>query len=368
MEIKFKLYSKMEYIKLSLLHSKVEGEKFPKFKIDPTFLYGIFFYSLNNEKNIFKLSFEELNDLVDKFLLGYKRKYKRKDSKKIKDEFLFFFREREREKLKREVETVVLECPLLEIKMIDLPSKDYIKKLYELEFPPFILYYKGVLPKEEALKEAIAIVGTREAGEVSCQVAYQFGKELGENNIWNISGLAKGCDEWGHKGSIRSGGKTGGILGQGLGTPIYPRENQELGENILKYGGFLISELPPMVGTRSIFLLERNRLQSGMTRGIFVIETRMGGGTWKTIKDAYTQGRAIYIFNPKKVELNLENNEKLKGNYALLSSKEGGEERISGKTLKKIREVVIEITKPSELVIEAKKEEGKVKQVQKQLF
>jgi DNA processing protein len=107
-----------------------------------------------------------------------------------------------------------------------------------------------------------------------------------------VSGLAEGCDTEGHEGCLAAGGKTIAALAHGFGR-IYPAKNKQLAERILESGGALITEYPPGTPpTRSSFI-ERDRLQSGLSLGIVVVETDIKGGTMHTVRHARDQGRGI---------------------------------------------------------------------------
>ncbi len=180
---------------------------------------------------------------------------------------------------------------------------------------------------------------------------------------WNISGLATGCDEYGHIGSL---GATGAILGQGLATDLFPEQNRELARKIIENNGFLMSELPPSTKSVNLYFILRNRLQSGLTKGIFVVETSDNSGTLHTVKYSLEQGKATYVLDVNNsgtlhtVKYSLEQGkatyvldvrevadlrreEVVKGNIKLLDEKE----KIAGNVTisKKLKEKIIGIKK-----------------------
>lgn len=224
-------------------------------------------------------------------------------------------------KLKSRVDEEFEICEKEEIKYIGYFSKNYPKNLKELKDPPFMIFYRGYFPDENELEKSLAIIGSRKPEEKYGQeVAKRMGILLAQNNWWNISGLALGCDESGHRGSLEGDGKTGAILGQGLATPIYPKENKTLAERILRKNGFLMSELPPTTSNLSIFFILRNRLQSGMTRGIFVVQTGRSGGTLHTIKYSLEQERKTIIWDPGHIE-ELKEVDEVLGNKILIEDR-----------------------------------------------
>lgn len=229
-----------------------------------------------------------------------------KIEKRIENAILYFLSEDgilNLERLKIKVKKEFKICEEEKIEYIGYFSKDYPKNLKELKDPPFLIFYKGCFPSDKELEKSLAIIGSRKPEKkYGREIARRMGALLAQNNWWNISGLAIGCDEYGHLGSLEEEGKTGAILGQGLATPIYPRGNEVLAKKILAKKGFLMSELPPTTSNRSIFFILRNRLQSGMTRGIFVVQTGRSGGTLHTIKYSLEQERKTILWDTSHIE------------------------------------------------------------------
>ncbi|WP_169712886.1 DNA-processing protein DprA [Psychrilyobacter atlanticus] len=225
------------------------------------------------------------------------------------------------ERLKSKIDEEFEICEKEGIEYIGYFSKNYPENLKELKDPPFMIFYRGYFPDENELEKSLAIIGSRKPEKKYGQeVAKRMGVLLAQNNWWNISGLALGCDECGHLGSLEGDGKTGAILGQGLGTPIYPKKNRELAERILEKNGFLMSELPPTTSNLSIFFILRNRLQSGMTQGIFVVQTGRSGGTLHTIKYSLMQERKTIIWDPGHIE-ELKGVDEVLGNKILIEDR-----------------------------------------------
>lgn len=177
------------------------------------------------------------------------------------------------------------------IEIITIKDKEYPSKLKNIYDAPAILYVKG--NKEVLDKESIAIVGCRDCSFYGRCVAEKIAYELSKNNIVTISGLAKGIDSFAHKGSIRAKEKTIAVLGNGLDI-IYPQENQNLYNEIIYYGGAIISEY--IVGTKPerMNFPARNRIVSGLSSGIVVVEAKEKSGTLITVDFGLEQGKNIF--------------------------------------------------------------------------
>lgn len=177
------------------------------------------------------------------------------------------------------------------IKKINLNGKSYPQSLKEVYDAPKQLY---VLGDEKILNEfGIAIVGTRKASEYGKNIATQFAYELAQKGIVIISGLAKGIDSYAHIGTLKAKGKTIAVLGHGLDM-IYPAENRKLAEEIIRNGGCLISEYPVGVSAKKEHFPERNRIISGLSRGVLVVEAQEKSGSLITVDFALEQGRDVY--------------------------------------------------------------------------
>ena len=320
------LYNDFEMILFSLIYSDVQTGKFPRPYLSHKILYGIFNESLKENINFFKI--ENLNKLDDFFCLVVDRL---RESKKIResDKYLselrmYFIENNLRFKnLKDRVDEEIKICDLNNIKYKTFFSKDYPNNFKILDEPPFVIFYKGYLPKNQELEKSIAVIGTRNPEhKFGREVARRIGELLTNIGWWNISGLAIGCDEYGHKGSLGAGGATGAILAHGLAQSIFPKENQMLAEDILMKDGFLLSEIPPTVKISPIFLILRDRLQSGMTKGIFVVETSEKSGTLHTVKYALEQNKKVFVWDPTSI-LELNNSKEVKGNLILLNKTNG---------------------------------------------
>jgi DNA processing protein len=164
--------------------------------------------------------------------------------------------------------------------------------LREIPHPPFGIYIKGVLPRNDQM--AIAIVGTRRATPDGKSAARRFGAELARAGIVIASGLAFGVDAAAHEGCLDAGGRTVAVLACGLGH-IYPRNNELLAKKILGSGGAIISEYPPDMPAYPSRFLERNRIVSGLSKGTLVIEAPERSGSLATARFALEQNRDVFV-------------------------------------------------------------------------
>lgn len=169
--------------------------------------------------------------------------------------------------------------------------------VWNIPKPPLMLFYRG-RDTSAAAVPGVAVIGTREPSSYGMESGRRIAMACVQNGLAVVSGLAVGCDAAGHRGALDSGGPTIAVLAHGLHT-VYPRQNRELAEEIVDVGGMLISEYAPGVELRSNQLVERDRLQAGLSRGLIVIETDVEGGTMHTVRFAQEQGRLIACINHK---------------------------------------------------------------------
>jgi DNA processing protein len=163
--------------------------------------------------------------------------------------------------------------------------------LRSIPSPPLILFAKG---NTALLNEsrAAAVVGTVSPGKGAEAVCRRVTGALCRRGFVVVSGLARGCDTLAHWCCLEAGGKTVAVLAHGPDY-CYPKENRSLAEKIAGSGGLLLSEYPPGVRPRRNYFVARDRLQSGLGRGVCVIEAEVSGGTMHTVRFAEKQGRLI---------------------------------------------------------------------------
>lgn len=179
----------------------------------------------------------------------------------------------------------------LGVKVTTYIDKDFPEKLVDLPGSPAVLYYKGVL--SGLRQNSIAIVGTRKMTSYGREVTEKFSSELSSFGITIISGLARGVDTAAHKACLSVKGITIAILGNGLDS-IYPPENKILAEDIIKSGGAIVSEYPLGVPALPVNFAVRNRIVSGLSDAVLVIEGAEESGTLLTAGHAAEQGKTVF--------------------------------------------------------------------------
>lgn len=179
-----------------------------------------------------------------------------------------------------------------QIDIISIQDKEYPSILKEIYDPPICLYIKG--DKQILNNESIGIIGCRQASNYGLSVANEFAHNLSKQNINIISGLARGIDSAAHLGAVKANKKTIAVLGNGLDI-IYPKENINLVRNILDSGGAIISEYPLGTKPKKENFPARNRIISGISRGILVVEAKEKSGTLITVDFALEQGRDVFV-------------------------------------------------------------------------
>lgn len=177
------------------------------------------------------------------------------------------------------------------IKIININEREYPQALKKIYDPPISLYVKGNIKKLN--NKNIGIVGCRECTTYGKKSSEYFAYNLSKQNINIVSGLAKGIDSYAHLGSLNTG-NTIAVLGNGLDM-IYPKENLELANEIIKKGGTIISEYPCGTKPDKMKFPARNRIISGISSGIIVIEAKEKSGTLITVDFALEQGRDVFV-------------------------------------------------------------------------
>jgi len=179
-----------------------------------------------------------------------------------------------------------------EIKSLSIKDKNYPLPLKKIKDPPRVLYFLGKIQEKE---NCLAVVGTRRCSSYGKEAAFKIVSDLVESGLTIVSGFAPGIDTIAHKTAIEKGKRTIAVLGTGLDRKsIYPKENLKLVEKILESGGALISEFKPGThGTKYTFP-KRNRIISGLSLGVLVIEARLRSGSLITAEYAKDQKRKIF--------------------------------------------------------------------------
>lgn len=168
---------------------------------------------------------------------------------------------------------------------------EYPENLKQIEDAPFVLYVKGKLLKKDA--NSVAIVGTRKMTAYGREVTQKLAGELASLGLTIVSGLAFGIDITAHKSALDVGGRCIAVLASGV-DEITPKSNEWLGIEIIKSGGALISEYPPGTAAQKYFFPYRNRIVSGLSKAVIVVEGLIKSGTILTANHAANQGRQVF--------------------------------------------------------------------------
>lgn len=176
------------------------------------------------------------------------------------------------------------------VKVVTLLDSEYPEWLRAIYDPPILLYIKGDFKKEDEL--SVAIVGSRKCTYYGLSMAERIASELAKRKVVIISGLARGIDTAAHKGTVKNNGRTIAVLGNGLSF-IYPTENKELAEQIL-HNGVLVSEFPMETRPYKQNFPRRNRIISGLSKGLLVVEAAKKSGALITADFALEQGRDVF--------------------------------------------------------------------------
>lgn len=173
------------------------------------------------------------------------------------------------------------------------PDKhNYLRLLSEIPSPPKQLYVMGTLPLERL--PSVAIVGTRKPSNYGKEVTQRLAYDLAKKGIIIISGLALGIDGVAHRAALEAGGTTIAVLANGL-PQIYPATHKELGGQITKQGGAILSEYEPETSARTYQFLQRNRIVSGLSDAIVITEAAARSGTLNTAMHALEQGKEVFV-------------------------------------------------------------------------
>jgi DNA processing protein len=175
-------------------------------------------------------------------------------------------------------------------RIISLSDPEYPSRLKEIYDPPVVLFVKGSV--EVLSQPGIAMVGTRHPTPYGSGMAERLGTDLAARGLVIISGMARGIDTASHRGAIAAKGKTVAVLGTGIDV-MYPKENTRLAEQIVALGGALISEFPVGTFPAPQNFPIRNRIISGMSAGVLVLEAAEYSGTRITSRLALEQNRDV---------------------------------------------------------------------------
>lgn len=191
----------------------------------------------------------------------------------------------------REAEAELREHQRLEHRLCAFGEDAYPDALSMIEDPPQVLSYRGE-PLETGPR-TVAIVGARRATREGLDVAYHLGLELAAAGVTVVSGLARGVDTAAHEGALDAGGRTIAVLGSGL-AEVYPKRNRGLADRIVRRGGSVVSELAPAAPPRRHTFPQRNRIVTGMSWGVVVVQAGPRSGALLSAELALQQGRELF--------------------------------------------------------------------------
>ena len=176
------------------------------------------------------------------------------------------------------------------VQVLTWEDADYPPSLRETDGSPPVLYIRGELLPTDNL--AVALVGTRRASAYGREVAHLAATEFAHHNITVVSGLALGIDTVAHQAAIEAGGRTIAVLGSGV-DQVYPSQNRELADRIIAHGA-LVSEYPMGTRPEANNFPPRNRIISGLSRGVIIVEASQRSGALITAEFAAEQGREVF--------------------------------------------------------------------------
>ena len=189
-------------------------------------------------------------------------------------------------------EEILEVCGRKQLHILTYRDAAYPARLKNIPDPPMVLYYKGQLPEFDAYP-TIGIVGTRKASAYGLTAAKRLGYQIGKCGGIVVSGLAYGIDGTAMSGTLTAGGKTVGVLGCGADI-VYPPSNQGLFRDVERYG-CIISEFAPGTPPAQWTFPKRNRIISGLSNGVLVVEAPERSGALITARLAAEQGRDVFV-------------------------------------------------------------------------
>lgn len=192
----------------------------------------------------------------------------------------------------KDAETILTVCRKKKIHILTLGDQAYSELLRNIIDPPLVLYYQGILPDFESAP-MIGIVGTRKASAYGLTAAREMGRQIAAHGAMVVSGMAEGIDAMATWGALDTGKPAVGVLGCGVDR-VYPICNRELFRKMERHG-CLISEYPPGTPPNRWNFPQRNRIISGLSRGVLVVEAPQKSGALITARQALEQGRDVFV-------------------------------------------------------------------------
>ncbi|MBO4693224.1 MAG: DNA-processing protein DprA [Clostridia bacterium] len=203
-------------------------------------------------------------------------------------------------KIKRQtIIDIIDECKKENIRIIPIYDSDYPGCLRNIQVPPLVLFVKGVLPNFDE-EPTFCIVGPRNITEFGKRAAYSLARRLAKSGMIIVGGTASGGDYSVHTGTLSAGGRSVMVTADGIITQMNSK-NYKLCENILK-NGCIISEKPPKYTARKFSFPLRNRIMSGLSLGVAVVEAPEKSGTLITANHALDQGKDVFVVPGKPTD------------------------------------------------------------------
>lgn len=250
------------------------------------------------------------------------------------------------------------------IKPLFITDKDYPKRLLNCYDSPTLLYYKGDADLNS--EKIIAVIGTRNHTEYGKQVTEELIRELTEQNVVVVSGLAYGIDAIAHKAAVKNNLKTVGVLGHGL-DQVYPSQHTGLAKEMLRAGGGLLTEFRSQTKPDKHNFPTRNRIVAGMSDATIIIETGVKGGSMITAELANNYNKDVFAYPGRVYDGKSAGcNNLIKNNKAVLltDAQELIElmnwEEKKKPTIKKQKELFIELSPEEKLILDILKEKNSV--------
>ena len=183
------------------------------------------------------------------------------------------------------------------VAVVTIADSNYPRRLFEIEDPPLALFVSGRLPEEQI--PVVGIVGTRNATPSGIFMARRLGRRIASGGGVVVSGLALGIDEAAHNGALEGAAELNGhpgiaVIGSGL-NQVTPYKNRRLKDQILSAGGAVVSEYGMTRHPTRFTFPQRNRIISGLTEGIIVVEAKERSGALITARTAIEQGRELFV-------------------------------------------------------------------------
>lgn len=171
-------------------------------------------------------------------------------------------------------------------------KQKYLQITSGIALMPTKLYYIGTLPEQRSV--SVAVVGSRKPTPYGIEVTTRITEDLARRGVIIISGMALGIDALAHKAALAVGGTTIAVQGNGLDA-LYPATNRQLGQDIIKKGGAILSEYEPGTPSMQHRFLERNRIVSALSDAVLVTEAAARSGSLNTVMHALEQGKEVFV-------------------------------------------------------------------------